>query len=194
MYLSHIRKSERFLGCSFEHYTFSYADGHFPQKMGSICPMFSTCCGESLWLLVSLGLSRLLYYRRNIISSITEDVRSLGLLTTTGRWASFPFMAWVSLCLKTSEHLCHTSFKISKDQLFSPVRMSESQPCTTEDLQRLCCMTCFCVHAPLDTGPPHFLSLHIRLLPFSTVPVGEEMCFSFYPPGLSLRDPVKLDR
>lgn len=133
-------------------------------------------CGEPIWLLASSSLSRLLYdHMKSWTSSHCRQ------------WASFPFKAWASLSSKTSEPLRHTSFRISKDQLFSPVRMNSSLgPLRT--FRASVARPSSCV-AFSRYSPPHFLCLLATLLPLSSVPLGEGECFSSCPPGLSSKDP-----
>lgn len=102
----------------------------------------------------------------------------------------FPLMAGLS-CLQRHQHTLATHhLELSKDKLFSPARMSESQPRSLEGPQSLL------LHAlplcrPSGTNP-HTSPLSPLFLPFPLSRIGTN-CFSFYPPRFSPRDPVDLD-
>lgn len=153
---------------------------HFPQKMESICPVFSAPCGDSVWLLASLSLSRLLY---DHMKSWTSNHHR--------QWASFPFMAWVRLSPKTSEHLSHTSFRRSKDQLFSPLRMNDNPaPLTTFRASVACPTSCtgFCRYSPPTLPAPS----HCSFAPFHCPHRGGRVFF-LLPSWIVLQGPIKLD-
>lgn len=171
MHLSHKRKNESFLGCSFEHYSFSYYDYHVPQKMESVRPV----------LLLVENLFR---------------CWALGLLTTTSRWTSqwpcwlFCWMAWAKLSSDTSEHPSYTSFRTKQRRALLPnqnVWITDMLPRGPSEPLWYALPLC----RPPGTHLP-ILPFHLSFYRFYCLIEGRN-CFSFCPPSFFPRDPVDLD-
>lgn len=154
--------------------------------MERIRPVLSAPCGESVRLLVCLGLSRLLCYCMK--SWTCNHPRKA--VVPAACWL-FPIMSWARPSSETSEHLSQTLLRTKQRLLFLSIRVSESQPCTWRTIGAS--VDVLCAQAPPVLGPLYSFSFLTSLLMLSIVPVHEENYFSFYPLRFSPRDSVKLE-
>lgn len=122
-----------------------------------------------------------------------ESVQVLGTWTSNhDRQVDIPVVLLTVLlnglgcCLQTHQNtLVAPHLELSKDKLFSPTRMSESQTRFLEDHQSLCS-----VQAPRHTSV--YSPFHLSFYRFYCLVEGE-IVFLFCQPSFFPRDPVDLD-